>query len=270
MFGIDEARQNLKCKLLQNYFAKGFMKKWYKRWWGILIIVIVFFVIVFIVWFMSMTWKYYRLIQQGGLSAYENLSHFSSNQDKNQMDTVGRFDISLLITDDDPSLGTEDAALTIVEFADFQCPYSRESYSVVRQIASMYPDTVRFIYRDFPIDALHPLARQAAEAAECAHEQGKFWYMHDKIFQNQDQLSVTSFVRFAREIGLDEDQFKKCFESGKYQQEVEEDYMNGVELGVAGTPTFFFNGVKVAGSIPLDKFKEIIRLYLFAIEKIKR
>ena len=159
---------------------------------------------------------------------------------------------------DDPSIGDPNTPVTIVEFADFGCPYSREASYTLRTLAAQYPDKVRFIYRDFPIVELHPIAEKAAEAGECAHEQGKFWEYHDKLYQNQDTLDDASFDTFAVSLNLDVSKFHECLSSRKYSSEVAQDIQDGVNADVRGTPTFFINGNRIAGSIPKDILEKVI------------
>lgn len=171
----------------------------------------------------------------------------------------GTFDV---VTVDDPSLGSQDASVTIVEFADFGCPYSEDSSFVVRELALAYPDEVRFVYRDFPLTDLHPIAQKAAEAGECAQDQGMFWEYHDKLYQNQNSLDEDRLVEFASELNMNVFQFETCLESGRYTDEVTEDYQAGVEAGVRGTPTFFINGNRVAGAIPKEILEAVIQSIL--------
>ena len=167
-----------------------------------------------------------------------------------------------MVTDNDPSLGSPDAKVTIVEFADFGCPYSRKSSYVIRALARKYGDEVRFIYRDFPITELHPQAKQTAQAANCAGDQDKFWEYHDKVYLNQNDLSDEKLVEFAEEINLDMDEFQSCFEEGAFTEEIDEDYQDGFDAGVRGTPTFFINGNRVPGSIPEDILDTLIQRIL--------
>jgi len=162
-----------------------------------------------------------------------------------------------LVTEDDPSLGPKDAPLTIVEFADFGCPYSQEVFFVLKQFLQAYPDQVRFIYRDFPLTDLHPMAQRAALASECAHEQGKFWELHDRIYQNQNDLSEDRLLELAKQVGLNESRYKNCMNTEKYSAEIQKDVEEGFAAGVRGTPTFFINGNRVAGSIPEKMFEQI-------------
>jgi len=162
--------------------------------------------------------------------------------------------------DGDPSIGSKDATVTIVEFSDFQCPFCERFYSqTFLQIKSEYIDTgkVRFVYRDFPLN-FHAQAEKTAEAAECANEQGKFWEYHDKIFQNQQSLSIENLKLWAKQIGLDTTKFDSCLDTGKYQSEVQKDQKDGISLGVSGTPAFFINGKALIGAQPFAAFKQLI------------
>jgi protein-disulfide isomerase len=169
--------------------------------------------------------------------------------------------------DDDPVLGRSDAPVTIVEFSDFQCPFCRKFWSdTLPQIKKEYIDTgkAKLVYRDFPLD-FHAGAKPAAEGTECAEDQGKFWELHDKIFQEQDkqgqgtiQFTKADVVKWAGQIGLDMAKFNQCLNAGKYKAEVEKDIADGVAAGVSGTPTLFINGKKVVGAQPFAAFKAII------------
>jgi protein-disulfide isomerase len=168
----------------------------------------------------------------------------------------GTFDVA---TDDDPSLGVVGAPVTIVEFADFLCGYSRESSFILRELAAKYPQQIQYIYRDFPLSDIHPLSQIASEAAQCAHEQNKFWEFHDRIYQNQSSLSEGSFVEFARELNLNVAKFEECLTTDKMGAEVLVDYADGVKASVRGTPTFFINGNRVVGAIPKATLETIIK-----------
>jgi protein-disulfide isomerase len=168
-------------------------------------------------------------------------------------------DRSAVEAGDNPTLGLDkDAKLTIVEFADFGCPYSKEESSVVRSLMAKYGDRVKFIYRDFPIESLHPDAPQASAAAECAREQGKFWAYHDKLYANSPAIGFKDLSRYAQEVGLDEAQFDRCLASGRYDSVVASDTIVASGLGVSGTPTFFLNGNLIEGAIPQDTFDKLI------------
>jgi len=165
-------------------------------------------------------------------------------------------------TDDDPSFGSSDAPLTIVQFADFGCPFCADTSYTVRRLESRYPNQIRFIFRDFPITENHPDSQLAAEAAECANEQGVFWEYHDKLYQNQSDHSRDALKVYALELNMDYNSFVACLNSGRFRSEVQDDYAAGVMAGVYGTPTFFFNGNRVQGAIPDDIFVLIVDAFL--------
>lgn len=162
--------------------------------------------------------------------------------------------------DDDPMKGDKNAPVTIVEFSDFQCPYcARFHLDTFPQIDKDYIQTgkVRFVYRDFPLP-FHTNAEKAAEAAECAHEQGKFWEYHNKIFENQKSLSMESLKQWAKDLGLDVVRFNSCLDSGKMAVEIQKDAQEGASYGVSGTPAFFVNGQLLSGAQPYTNFKQLI------------
>jgi len=165
-------------------------------------------------------------------------------------------------TDDDPSIGPQDAVVTIVEFGDFECPYCGSAFPIIRSVIARYPDQVRYIYRDFPLDDIHPSARAAAQAGYCAQQEGKFWQLHDRMFQNQAALSRASILSYAQQSGLRPETFLPCFESDAARAEVEGDVTDGIASGVLGTPTWFINGIRVAGVIPEDILVKIIEDFL--------
>ena len=139
------------------------------------------------------------------------------------------------VSDDDPSMGPIDAPVTIVEFSDFQCPFCARVQPTVKQIVEEYGDQVRIIYRDFPL-GFHQDAQKAAEAAECADDQGMFWEYHDLLFANQGALGVESLKQHATDLGLDRTEFDSCLDSGRYENEVKEDFagqFEGIGIGLA-------------------------------------
>jgi protein-disulfide isomerase len=164
------------------------------------------------------------------------------------------------LMDDDPMKGDINAPVTIVEFSDFECPFCERYYSqTYKQIDEQYIKTgkVRYVFRDYPL-SFHPDAQKAAEAAQCAGDQGKFWEMHDMIFENQHAMGVGNLKSYAEGMGLDSQLFNQCLDSGKYSQEVLDDQQDGARYGVSGTPTFFINGKIVVGAQPYSVFKEAI------------
>ena len=153
--------------------------------------------------------------------------------------------------------GPWDAPVTIVEYSDFQCPFCARVGPTVARIEETYGDNIKLVYRDFPLPN-HPEAQSAAEAARCAHEQGKFWPYHDRLFDTQRSLSAETYRSLAAEVGLDAKSFDECVDSGKFRAAIQEDYRNGESIGVGATPAFFINGRHLAGAQPFEAFQEII------------
>ena len=171
--------------------------------------------------------------------------------------------------DNDAVRGDKNAPITIIEFSDYQCPFcGRFFQQTLPQIEDNYIKTgkVKIIYRDFPL-SFHPEAQKGAEAAECAGEQGKYWEMHDKIFANQDAMSIASYKSWASELKLDANKFNSCLDSGKYASEVQKDFDDGSKAGVSGTPTFFIGNdkdgyVTLVGAQPYQAFQQAIEAEL--------
>jgi protein-disulfide isomerase len=163
-----------------------------------------------------------------------------------------------------PAMGPDASAakLTVVEFADFQCPYSKDEAVTVRTLMAKYGDRVRFEYRDYPLDSIHPDASDAALAARCAQEQGKFWAYYDRLFAESPALSIAELSQYAGEVGMDQRQFDKCVADQRYKSDVDKDRAAAQQLGLQGTPTFFFNGKRVDGAIPADAFENLIQKML--------
>jgi protein-disulfide isomerase len=156
-----------------------------------------------------------------------------------------------------PVRGNPDAPVTIVEFSDFHCPFCRQVQPVLGQLMAKYGDRVRIVYKDMPLDSLHPQGRAAAEASRCAAEQGRFWEFHDQVYGNPVDGSPATLQRFAQQAGLDVARFEACRSARKYQQAVQNDVQEGTLLGITGTPGFFINGRFLSGSQPLDTFARI-------------
>jgi len=165
------------------------------------------------------------------------------------------------LVDDDAVLGDKNAPVTIVEFSDYECPFCGRFYSQTEgQIKSEYIDTgkVKLIYRDFPLLRLHKNAQKAAEAAECAGEQDKYYEMHDMLFENGVTGGVTTFKGYAKSLGLDTAKFDKCLDSGAMTKEIAKDVADAQAVGVQGTPAFYINGKLISGAQPYSVFKTAI------------
>ncbi len=168
------------------------------------------------------------------------------------------------LLDDDAVKGDAKAPVTIVEFSDYECPFCGRFFEqTLSQINEKYIKTgkVKLIYRDFPL-SFHQQAQKAAEAAECAGEQGKYYDMHDLLFTRGVQGGVTSFKQYAKDLKLDTAKFDKCLDSGQMASEVQKDMADGAAAGVQGTPAFFINGLEISGAQPFQAFQQAIEAAL--------
>jgi protein-disulfide isomerase len=159
---------------------------------------------------------------------------------------------------DDPSQGKADAPVTIVEFSDFQCPFCLRVMPTLKDLRSKYGDKVRLVWKDFPLTQIHPQAFVAAQAGNCAREQGKFWEYHDKLFANQSALQPDSLKKYAADAGLDTAKFNQCLDSSKYEARIEDALAAGNRLGISSTPTVYVNGRMINGAQPIEVFESVI------------
>ncbi len=181
--------------------------------------------------------------------------------------------------DDDPFKGKADAQVTIIEFSDYQCPFcGRFVKNTFPEIAKKYIDggKIKYVFRDFPLE-FHKQAPKASEAANCAGDKGKYWEMHDKLFDNQNALTVDKLKLYAADIGLDAESFNACLDSGKHAEEINKDLDEGKKAMVSGTPTFFIGktqsgkkeivGKRLVGARPFSSFEQVIEQLLAEPEK---
>jgi protein-disulfide isomerase len=168
-----------------------------------------------------------------------------------------------------PRKGSPSAPVTIVEFSDYQCPFCKRTQATLQQLAVKYGDQVSFAFKDFPLNKLHPQAQAAAEAAHCAGEQGKYWEYHDALF-GASALDPESLREAASQIPLDQSAFQACTAAGKYKERVESNSLEGRQLGVNSTPSFFVNGVFLSGSQPLAAFEKVINAEIEASKSTAR
>lgn len=165
---------------------------------------------------------------------------------------------------DDYIRGNPDAPITIVEFSDLECPFCKRFHPTVQQALAEYGDQVKWVYRHFPLDAIHSKADTEAEAAECAGELGgseKFWAYIDRVYEitpSNNGLDLNLLPQIAKDLGLDQKAFESCLASGKYAEKVESQYQEGIRFGVNGTPGSFVNAVPVRGALPYENLKAII------------
>ena len=156
--------------------------------------------------------------------------------------------------------GLDTAPVTLVEYGDYECPYCGDAYPIIKQVQKNLGNKLRFIFRNFPITQIHPHAQHAAEAAEVAAAQNKFWEMHDYLYEHQQALDDNHLEKYASRLGLDITQFNLDMASHAYAQRVREDFLSGVRGGVNGTPTFYINGIRYNGSWNLETLLKTLRL----------
>lgn len=171
--------------------------------------------------------------------------------------------VEIQLTEQDHILGNSNASITVVEYSDLECPFCKSFHSTMQQAMAEYGDSIRWVYRHYPLDR-HPKARKEAEAAECAGELGGndgFWAYVGKVFEitpSNNNLDFDLLPQIAQDLGLDTSAFENCLNSGKYASRVEADFQEGTRLGVQGTPGSFVNGVPVRGAVPYEVLKSVI------------
>jgi protein-disulfide isomerase len=189
-----------------------------------------------------------------------------------RMTTVGSGTVARSLAQDSELMSGVDAAygaaagqakLTIVEFGDFSCPFSKDVAMPLRSLVERHKDQIRLVYRHYPLEVLHPgVAMSSAEAAACAGAQGQFWLMYDKLYLNQQALKFNDLLRYAGELNLDQAAFEKCMTGGDFRSQIESDFRAAEGLGLVGTPSFYFNGQLVSGAIPSDILEKMVEVYL--------
>jgi predicted DsbA family dithiol-disulfide isomerase/Skp family chaperone for outer membrane proteins len=157
-----------------------------------------------------------------------------------------------------PSRGLATAPVTIVEFSDFECPYCGALYPTLKKVEETYKDKIRIVYRQFPLNNIHPRAQKAAEASLCANEQGKFWQLHDAMFTDQKNLTVDDLKSKAAVLSMNAEAFASCLDSGKHAAAVRDSIVEGSKAGVDGTPALFINGRFLGGNQPYGEIEKII------------
>ena len=159
---------------------------------------------------------------------------------------------------DDPVFGPASASVEIIEFSDFQCPFCQRLTETLEQLKTEYGSAIRLVFKDYPLPN-HAQAFKAAEAGNCANQQGRFWELHDTMFSQQSELEVDDLKRHAGALGMDQAAFDECLDSGRFAEQVSADLTAGQQYGVSSTPTVFINGRAVMGAAPFEVFDEIIR-----------
>jgi protein-disulfide isomerase len=166
--------------------------------------------------------------------------------------------LTVTVSERDHVQGSATAAVTLVEYGDYECPHCGAAYSIVEELRRQFGDRMRFVFRNFPLTQIHQYAEAAAESAEAAAAQGRFWEMHRILFKNQRALEPSHLVRYAEQVGLDAARFSKDLSARTFRERVHEDFMSGVRSGVNGTPTFFINGLRHDGPFDFDSLSAAI------------
>ena len=206
------------------------------------------------------------------LSSWGTNSGSGSNQPINPtVNNPPTGNLKVVIDDNDPVFGDKNAPITIVEYSDFQCPFCERAYSGAiasfKQSDYFKSGKVNLVYKHFPLNSIHPFAQKAAEAAECANRQGKFWEYHNMLFENQQSLDVASLKSYATKVGLDTTKFNKCLDSGEAKDEVDKESQQAQAAGGQGTPYFVLinkagKTQAVSGAVPYSQFESAIQSLL--------
>src|SRR6186713_1842725 len=163
--------------------------------------------------------------------------------------------LSIPVSERDHAQGPSNAPLTLVEYGDYECPYCGRAYPIVKQLQGELGNKLRFVFRNFPLNTIHEHAGVAAQAAEAANAQGKFWEMHDLLYEYQDELAGIDLNRYALKLGLEIYRFEADLSGEVYARKVRDDFRGGIRSGVNGTPTFFINGLRYNGPLEYEALK---------------
>lgn len=166
------------------------------------------------------------------------------------------------ISPDDHIQGDRKAPVTMVEYGDYECPYCGDAYYIIRAVQERFGRQLCFVFRNFPLTEIHPNAQSAAETAEFAGANGRFWEMHDALYENQDRLGLPLYVKWAVELGLAEDELRRSLAKHEFLTKVRADFMGGVRSGVNGTPTFFINQIRHDGPYDYESLVSAIEIRL--------
>jgi protein-disulfide isomerase len=222
-------------------------KKLQGRWWKIAFFAVLTLLAILFVAFGFYVFDLVRNPDKNNINNNEILDQLKENKI-----TV---DNKIIIGTNNYWLGSANPKITIVEFGDFNCSNCKNSFPNIREISLKYKDSVKIIFRDFPV---LENSSNLALAGRCAGEQGLFWVMHDKLFTNQGEFEINQLSNFANQIGADVKKFTSCLENEKYISDINKDYADGKLLEITGTPTWFINGYKIEGNIPYNIFIQII------------
>ena len=235
--------------------------KWYKTVGGSIFLAVIIMILIGGVLFLGLTGYYLWKLKFGDADklTQEFSQRFTIDPAKKSLeksDTVN-LDLNQFIRPYTPTLGNANAPVTIISFIDFECPFCRQEYPILKKVLEKYGSVVRVIFKNTPITAIHPEALGAHLAAACAEEQNKFWPYYDLLFINQ-KLNRDSLFNYASQLGINNQQFQSCFETEKYLEEINQDLLDASEVGLRGTPTHIINGTKIEGVFSEKQWDKMI------------
>src|SRR3989344_5548103 len=224
-------------------------RKWYQKKWGLVIIIFIIILVLLAALLVISAKNFLKTsTSENGLIIDKNIAAnlFVQTPQRQLAEKADR-----------PHLGQADAKIVIVEFSDFQCPVCQAEFPIIREVVSKYQNQILYIYRQYPI--INENSALVSQASLCAHEQDKFWAMHDRLFLNpSSEYSTDNLKNIAQQAGLNLEQFNDCLTTEKYKNMVLEDTQDGFTLGIKGTPTFFINGNKLSGLISQDSWEKLL------------
>ena len=236
---------------------------WYQKWWGVVLIVLSIVVLLAALLFTFLTLRYWWQIKKGQGKLLQKEFYSSFNPSISQASKKINIKRSEVETSDDPFLGNPNAEVVIVEFVDYSCSNCKQSALIMKEVMKKYAYKAKLIIRDFPAESVYSGTTKLSELAYCAQQQDRFWQMHDAIFNNQANLlsglSNSQLQNLSNLAFTDLDKLKKCLNSSQAKYEVNQDYSDALGFGVRGTPTFFINGQKVEGAVPLNTWEKFLK-----------
>ncbi len=224
-------------------------------------------IVLIVGYFCVQTYRYYGALRRGEITGNPLAQKQLQSRVSRALEErpITQQDLARLDDPRAPRFGSSTSTLSVSLFLDYDCPYCKDTYPVWRELMHAYAGRVRFVAHEYPIEELHPQAFRASVAAQCAHNQGKYWGFHDKLYTHPEQRDDRSYLQFAREVGLNEEVFQSCLQEEKTAERVRADQAYGAQLGAAGTPTFFFQGVRVDGGLEREHFRALLEQFLQAV-----
>lgn len=233
--------------------AHSYYIPWYKRWWGKVLIAVLALVLLLVIYLGYSVVKHIRHAVRGDIYNPENGTWITLEKYQEGVRLVAE-----VMTGDDPWLGSEEPLVYIVSYESFGCPYCQEAQPEVNRLLQEYGSAIRFVVKDFPLEGLHPGVFEAHLAAGCANEQGKFWEYRDLLYERQTDFTEQDLKAWAADVGMNQAEFNVCFSEERYSGEIREDYAEGVEAQVVGTPSYFINNTLIPGSISFELWEQIL------------